>query len=309
VEIQRGTISRRQAVDSGVPPDRVDWLVRTGRWQVLTRGVYSVYSGPPNRDAELWAGLLRAGPGAVLSHQTAAEVCGLSDRRSTLVHLTIPARRYVTPIQGVIIHRSHRVDLARHPVLLPPQTRIEETVLDLVQASATFDSAFNIVCAACQRRLTTARKLLLAMRARAKLRWREDIRAALGDIGAGAHSLLEYRYIHRVERPHGLPEAKRQARVDRQGGRWYLDNLYEEYGLCVELDGQEAHPDDRRWQDIRRANAVLVRGAGTLRYGWTDVNFRHCLTAAQVGRALANLGWQEPLRRCSADCAVVPSPH
>ena len=270
------------------------------------RGVYSVFTGPPGREAELWAVLLRAGTGAVLSHQTAAEVCGLSDRRSTLVHLTIPAHRYVTPISGAIVHRSHRVDQARHPALLPPQTRVEETVLDLVQESATFDSAFHIVCAACQRRLTTARKLLLAMRSRPKLRWRKDLRLALGDIGTGAHSLLEYRYIHRVERPHGLPEARRQARVDRRGGRSYLDNLYDGYGLCVELDGQEAHPDDRRWQDIRRANDVLERGTSTLRYGWTDVNVHPCETAAQVGNALAKQGWPGRARRCGPGCAIPP---
>ena len=55
-------------------------------------------------------------------------------------------------------------------------------------------------------------------------------------------SLLEYRYVHRVERPHGLPAARRQARIRQRTGNRYLDNLYEGYGVCSELDGTAAHP-------------------------------------------------------------------
>jgi hypothetical protein len=43
-------------------------------------------------------------------------------------------------------------------------------------------------------------------------------------------------------------------------GNRYLDNLYEPFGLCVELDGSVAHPDEGRWRDTRRDNANLERG-------------------------------------------------
>jgi hypothetical protein len=67
-----------------------------------------------------------------------------------------------------------------------------------------------------------------AMDARKKMRGRREIEVALGDAEGGALSVLEYRYVYRVERPHGLPVARRQARI-RQGTRnRYLDNLYEE---------------------------------------------------------------------------------
>jgi hypothetical protein len=52
--------------------------------------------------------------------------------------------------------------------------------------------------------------------------------------------------VHGVERAHGLPPARRQARRRHGSGNRYLDNLYEEYGLCVELDGNAAHPALRR---------------------------------------------------------------
>src|SRR5260370_26189135 len=92
------------------------------------------------------------------------------------------------------------------------------------------------------RRRTTTDRIRLAMDARKKMRWRQEIALALGDAADGALSVLEYRYVHRVERPHGLPVARRQARIRQRSGSKYLDNLYEEYGLCVELDRTAANP-------------------------------------------------------------------
>jgi 1-deoxy-D-xylulose-5-phosphate reductoisomerase len=85
---------------------------------------------------------------------------------------------------------------------------------------------------------------------RERFRWRHDIERALCDAAVGVLSLLEYRYVYRVERPHGLPAARRQARIIQETGSRYLDNLYEEYAVCVELDGSAAHPADEQWRDI-----------------------------------------------------------
>ena len=87
----------------------------------------------------------------------------------------------------------------------------------------------------------------------------------------GVHSNLEYRYVRDVERPHGLPRAARQVRVIRDGAPRYLDNLYEEGMVCVELDGRTAHPPGERFRDFRRDNAGAADGILTLRYGWSDV--------------------------------------
>ena len=81
-----------------------------------------------------------------------------------------------------------------------------------------------------------------------------------GAAADGVHSPLERRYVHGVERAHGLPPARRQARRRHGSGNRYLDNLYKPFGLCVELDGSVAHPDEGRWRDTRRDNANLERG-------------------------------------------------
>lgn len=304
VELQSGVLARGQTLLRGMDPDAVARLVRSGRWQSLQRGVYAVFTGQPPREAVLWAALLRAGSGAVLSHQTAAELFKLADQPSSLIHVTVPVSRHIEAIPGAVIHRSTRVQLARHPSLLPPRTRIEETVLDLIGQAASFDVAFNWACTACQRRLTTADRLVASMSTRKKVRWRAELTGAFAEISDGVHSLLEYRYVHDVEQPHGLPRAVRQARIIRGNRSYYLDDLYEDYHVCVELDGWTAHPDDRRWQDIHRDNAAAAEGLITLRYNWADVTQRPCLTALQLGLALQQGGWPGSVRPCGPRCAV-----
>jgi len=303
-QLQCGVISRAQALSCGSSPDVVDRLLGAGRWQTLRRGVYSLYTGEPRREAALWAVVLLAGDGAALSHQTAAELFKITDEASSLIHVTIPHRRRMSPVAGVVIHRSVRLAEAIHPTLLPPRTRVEETVLDLAEQATKFETAFGVVCAASQRRLTTCERVGEAMGRRKKMRWRAELGEALGLIGTGVHSMLEYRYVRLVERAHRLPSATRQAKIVSSGRNRYLDNLYSDYGLCVELDGQQAHPDDQRWQDQRRVNTLTELGITVLRYGWTDVDRRPCQTATQIASVLRTLGWTGSPRRCGPTCPV-----
>jgi len=186
--------------------------------------------------------------------------------------------------------------------MTPPCTRIEHTVLDLIEASANFDEAYDWICRAIGRRRTTAGRLRAAMDARLKMRWRRDIELALGDAGEGALSLLELRYVRGVERPHGLPAAKRQARVKQETGNRYLDNLYEEYRACVELDGTAAHPQDEQWRDKDRDrwNAVHEK-IDTIRVGFPGLRDQRsqCETAAEVAKWLSSRGPEtgHPCRR------------
>jgi len=199
---QADTIARRQSTMVGIDPDTMRNRVRSGRWQRLQRGVYATFSGDPARETLLWAALLRAGLGAVLSHQTAAERHGLVDEPSSVITITVPA--------------------SRSPA----------------------------------------------------------------------------RYVHRVERPHGLPAARRQARIRQGTGNRYLDNLYQEFGVCVEIDGTAAHPADEQWRDKRRDNANTVSGLVTLRLGLLDLGDHRCETAADVATVLRRHGWLGSPRPC-----------
>ena len=154
------------------------------------------------------------------------------------------------------------------------------------------------------RRLTTAARLGRALDDRAKMRWRADLKTILADVRDGAHSLLEHRYIRDVERAHGLPAAKRQVKTVVRSRTRFLDNLYAEARLAVELDGQIAHPAEERWADVRRDNAHAAVGILTLRYSWADVTLRPCEVAQQVASVLRERGAAPAVHRCGANCTV-----
>jgi hypothetical protein len=297
---QGDLIARSQAAGSGIASHTMRNRVASGRWQRLQRGVYATFSGNPTRETVLWAALLRAGPGAVLSHQTAAERHGLIDQPAPVISLTVPVSRSPARVKipGVIVHRSDAILRTRHPVMMPPCTRVEDTVLDLIQNAQTFDDAYAWICRAIGRRRTTADRIRQAMDARKKMRWRREIALALGDAEDGVLSVLEFRYVRRVERPHGLPTARRQARLRQQTGNKYLDNLYEPYGVCVELDGTAAHPEDEQWRDKRRDNASLFDGIVTLRFGFPELGEHRCESAAGVATVLKSHGWSGTPHPC-----------
>ena len=181
-------------------------------------GVYAVFSGEIGRESVMWAAVLAAGQGAVLSHRSAAELYKLTDEPGELVHVTIAHDRRVRKINGVVIHRSARAEQAAHPTLTPPRTRVEETILDLIDGADTVDEVIGWLTRGIGRRLTIHGKLRAALAGRGRIRWRAELTEFLSADMFGVESVLEYRYSRNVERPHGLPVRKRQFWF-RQGRR------------------------------------------------------------------------------------------
>ncbi|GAB3851578.1 hypothetical protein GCM10027610_078440 [Dactylosporangium cerinum] len=262
--------------------------------------MYYTFSGEPTRPAVLWAALLTAGPGAVLSHQTAAELIGLIDRPEPPIHVSVPSQRHITPVAGVQLHRRHHTPVAA-PAREPARTTAEDTVIDLTQAANDVDTAVGWVARACARRLTTPDRLRAALATRGRLRWRDALTAAVADVAAGCHSVLELRYLRDVERPHGLPPGIRQRRR-QEPQTTYSDVEYDPFGLVVELDGRAAHEDPGR--DRRRDQVSAVRGWMTLRFGWADVRRRPCESAAAIAVLLRRAGWSARPTRCGPLCRL-----
>jgi very-short-patch-repair endonuclease len=288
----------------------IKFRVSSGRWRQVHRGVYATFTGVPGRQPQLWAAVLLAGPGAVLSHETAADLHRLSDRPADAIHLTVPVQRRVTAVDGVVIHRSARAVEAAEGYTNPPRTTVEETVLDLTQTARTFDDVCGWVTRAFARDLTDEARLEKAMEQRTMLRWRADLHELVVAASGGDHSVLEFRYHRDVERAHRLPEPDRQVPFTGPGGRrGRRDRVYQEYGVVVELDGRLAHPEEDQWRDKTRDNAAAVDGQQTLRYGWTQVKWHACATAAEVAKILRRHGWDGWPRPCSPACPVEPGPR
>jgi hypothetical protein len=297
-------ITSQQAQAAGVSSRQIANLLQYGRWQRVQFGVYAAFTGEPPRHALLWAATLRAGPCAILSHETAAEIDGLIDKPGKPIHVTVPYVRHRQPIAGIVAHRSSRSIGIKQQPGLPPQTMTEETVLDLAQDAASFDEVISLLARACQRRRTTPFLLGETLGQRTRMRWRAEIRLALLDVAEGVHSPLEYRYLRDVERAHGLPRPDRQAHAIQHGSRIFRDVHYRAYRVTIELDGTASHPDEQRWQDKRRDNAAAADGIITLRYGWADVTEHPCETAREIAAVLARAGWRGTLRRCGPACRI-----
>jgi hypothetical protein len=302
---QSGIVCRSQALKAGLSVGTIKFRVSSGRWQQVYPGVYATFTGASGRGGQLWAALLWAGPGAMLSHETAAELQRLTDNPVQTTHVTVPVQRRVRAIPGVSIHRSGRAIEAVQQDSNPPLTRVEETVLDLTQTAGNFDDVCGWVTRAFARELTDEERLRVAMRQRGRLRWRADLHELIAAAASGDHSVLEYRYERDVERAHGLPEPVRQAPfTGPDGRRGRRDRLYRDYRVVVELDGRLAHPAEDQWRDKDRDNVAALDGYQSLRYGWAHVRWHPCATALQVARVLRVQGWDGWPRPCSPGCPV-----
>ena len=151
---QSGVVSRSQALRAGLTTDKIKFRLRSGRWRLMHPGVYATFTGVPGRGAWLWAAVLSAGPGAALSHETAAELHRLTDKPAETIHVTVPHDRRVMAVEGVSLHRSARAVEASQGNVYPPRTTVEETVLDLAQAATSFDDVCGWVTRAIARGLT-----------------------------------------------------------------------------------------------------------------------------------------------------------
>jgi hypothetical protein len=307
---QADVVSRQQLLRAGVSRNTIAATVKRGAWRQIHRGVYRTVTGDVTWQARLWAAVLYAGPGALLSHETAAEILGLTNRRCAVVQVTLPASRRVRAPQGVTLHYSS-FDYPRWRPLrgIPPHTFYAETIIDLVAAADNLDDVVAWVSSGITRNMISSAQLKAAAKARRRFRWGEQIEEVIDLVADGSHFPLEFRYGRDVERAHGLPAASRQAKFTKPDGtRGFRDRYYEEYGLIVELDGRESHPEEQRGRDRARDNEAAASTGATLRYAWADIYRTPCETAGQLYRALRKRGYRGTLKPCSAACRAAQEP-
>jgi hypothetical protein len=263
---QFGRITHRQLQRLGVTDSTArDWR-RAGYLHPRLPGVHAV--GHPGRTvaAELFEAVLYAGPGAMLSHTTAAWWQGLIEHPSPLTHVSTPRRRAAP--RGIVIHGRRRLIRAAHngiPVTTPQQTVfdlatycVDDPVLARV-ALAQLDFAGDYepatVLALCQRGVAGSERVRAAV-------------AAFDPRFAATRSRFERDWIVYCESTDTpKPDA---INVVIHGVR--SDNVYFAERLIVELDGVGNHHTpaqvhrDRRNDRIMREHRWLVH-----RYSWADV--------------------------------------
>jgi Protein of unknown function (DUF559) len=296
-------VSRPQLLAAGMTHSKIRACLAAGRWQRISPGVYATFTGPLSHRARLWAALLRAGDGAVAGPQATLWLVGVRDRPPDPLDVVVPVARRVRGAAWFVVTRRRGLSDAVHPTARPPRLRVEDAVLDACAAERRPEAVVDLVLTAVHRRLTTADRLAVRLAARSRHRWVRLLASLLSDVRLGLRSALELRWLTVVVRPHGLPTGVLNRADDTEPRRRYRDVEFVEWGLVVELDGRQAHPDER-FRDRRRDNLVTVSGRRTLRYGWQELVEDPCGVAAEVAGVLRSLGWTGTPGGCGPRCPV-----
>jgi very-short-patch-repair endonuclease len=261
---QHGVVTRAQLAAVGISSSAVGRWAAERRLHRLHRGVYAVGHPILTVDGRRMAAVLAAGPGAVLSHASAAALWEIRRTSATRIDVTVRSTGGRARRPGLRIHRAPTLradEITEHHGI--PVTTTSRTLLDL---------AATLPRRALERALDEAevqglydRSSLGALpRAHAGERGAKALAVALDDDGelTLTDSELEELMLALCD-DHRLPRPRPRALV--AGLR--VDFLFAAGRLVVETDGYRYHRTRRAFERDRERDAILARaGYRTLRF-------------------------------------------
>jgi hypothetical protein len=264
---QHGVVSGRQLRRLGLTRHGIGSRVRSGRLLVVHRGVYAVGHRAIRGSGMLLAAVLACGPGALLSHRSAAALMAVRPTTRRLVEVTA-VRRVARP--GIEVHVSDVPADERGVVDGIPVTSTSRTLLDLAavlddrQLAAAVNQAEVL-------RLTGPLSLPQLMERYPGRRGTRRLRELTGEPAAVTRSELERRFAAFVERT-CLPRPERNAMV-RVGDRWIeVDCLWRAQRVALELDGRAVHGTRAAFESDRlRDRELAVAGWTSVRVTWRQL--------------------------------------
>lgn len=253
---QHGVVSVPQLRALGFGESAIRRAVLAGRLHPLHRGVYAVGHVNLSRRGRCSAAVLACGPGAVLSHHSAAWLHGLARWEPAPFHATGPVPRGPRP--PVRIHRARRLEEAdRELVEGIPVTSVARTLLDLA-ATVRFDQLRRLLKRAEELGIFDLRAVdSLLARTRGHHGWGCLRRAlALYRPAAPTRSTLEERFLDLCAEA-GLPH----PRVNCVEHGYELDMFWPDHRFAVELDVFETHGTRESFEsDRERQEDLLLEG-------------------------------------------------
>jgi very-short-patch-repair endonuclease len=284
-EGQWGVIARWQLERCGLSAAAISRWVASGRLHRIHPGVYAVGHKAVCTEGQLLAAVLYAGPGAALSHASAAHWWQLLPHLPNTTHVQSPRRR--RSLAGVRVHHRRSVDRVMHRGL--PVTPLARTLVDFASVAPLERVRKAVAEADFKRRLDL-----------------EAIDALTGTGRRGSATLKRALSLHRPQyartaspledllldlcRRHRLPFP--EVNVKLSG--YVVDALWRDERLVVELDGRQSHDTHgRRERDRDRDLALRASGHRVHRYTWRQLTAERAAVAADIRRALRIRGAQE----------------
>jgi very-short-patch-repair endonuclease len=252
----------------GVSRAAIDHWVQRGRLHGLYRGVYAVGHTALRVEGRRLAAVLACGPGAVLSHVSAAAHWGLLQTAAAKIDVTAPTSRRAQ--RAIRVHRARSLvacDTTTHQAI--PVTTIARTLLDL--AAATDEHRLErAIAQAHHLRLYDHTHITGLLRranghrganALASATAREDPKHTAND--------FEARFLKLI-RDAGLPEPLVNHPLHAPDhGQIRVDFYWPAHNLVVETDGWHTHATRPAFEQDRAKDAALTAaGLRVVRFTW-----------------------------------------
>lgn len=294
---QHGVVSRTQLRGAGVTVSQEDAALAARRWQRHPPNAVVLHNGPLTRAQRCWVAVTNAGARAALCARTALELDGLDGWSRDPIEVLVVRGTLVPSSPGVVVHESRRFDPYAdvHPTRLPRRTRPARSAIDVAAWTRSPRSAVGILAAVVQQGLARPDELAAELECVGAIRHRRLLGHAVADIAGGAHALSEIDFA-RLCRRYGLPEPTRQAvRIERSGRRRYLDAEWtagDGGRIVAEVDGAVHLLPRNYWDDMDRANELVLDGRTVLRFAAYAVRAHPKHVADQLGRALGRTSFK-----------------
>ena len=275
----RGYLTRRQLLDIGLGPEAIRYRATIGRLIPVYAGVYAVGHLPTLPHDHAVGALLACGPGAVLSHGSAASLWGVFQRWEMPFEVTAPSAH---TRRGIRVHRA---------ALIRKDVRIHLGIRVTSPARTLLDNCPRLRDKALRRavnELRLERRLRLADLAELLDRFPRNrgasrLRPFLQPPGGPTRSEFEDAFLEFAER-YGLPQPLVNTRV---AGR-EADALFSAERVIVELDGYEFHSSRDRFEGDRDDDAeMLAIGLATVRITWERMTQTPAKEAERLRRILS----------------------
>jgi predicted transcriptional regulator of viral defense system len=270
---QHGVVSLRQLEELGLRGSAIRKRVARGSLHRVHRGVFAVGHPLLTVEGRLMAAVLACGPGAVLSHRTAAAHWGISADATARLDVSSP-RRAGRGRPGITVHSG--------AALKPGDATVREGIPCTTVARTLVDLAGMIDRAALSRACERAEALRLfdgravtAQLARAGGRsGAAALRATLADWLAESEftrNEFERRFLELCSEA-GVPRPEVNVWLALPGEGVEVDFLWPAEGLAVETDSRTHHGTRRAFErDRRRDQRLLVAGFRVARFTWRQV--------------------------------------
>lgn len=270
---QHGVVALGQLTALGLSPQGVRRRTGIGQLHPVHSGVYAVGHSLLSREGRFMAAVLACGPGAVLSHRSAASLWELRPTSRSRVEVTTPGQtgRSRPRIQ---IHRSRRLGADDVTVTLGiPITTVARTLLDLAEVADRRGLERAVERAESLRifDLAALRDVLDRAEGRRGAPALRKVLAHYDAAGELTRSELELRFLE-LCRAAAIPPPRVNALIELNDSEPEVDFAWPEQRLIVETDGHETHGTRAAFERDRRRDQRLIRaGWRVVRFTWRQI--------------------------------------